>query len=434
MLKKFFAHRKSFVFAVAALFAFMLLLNLLTGFYADDFVYMNSFATSERISSIADIFTSMKTHSVTMNGRLASHFFVQLFLFLPSIFFEIINSALFVALLLMLVKMSKAQNGKTVLLLCAFSLLWVFTPAFGQVFLWLDGSCNYLWADVFCFGFLYVFARFFLEGKKIANPFVVVLFCIFSFLCGSYSENISLASFLAAFILLIAAVFYKKRKFPYAYAIFLLFFAAGLAFLFFREASAKNDISSLGLRVNFMSAVYLLKKFWILLLIFLLLTVGAFLTGVDKDKIILSVILGVCGVLSVLMLTFTAYIPERRATFCVVLLAAGILILLSPMLQGQRKVFFALALTALFFISSYHIINGANDIYSTYRLTKENEEYLISCRENGEMYISLPMFTPYTKYSPVYDLKYLDTEDPLSWPNSSMAAFYDVEEIIGYYP
>ena len=33
---------------------------------------------------------------------------------------------------------------------CAFGGLWVLQPEFGQVFLWLDGSVNYLWCAVFC--------------------------------------------------------------------------------------------------------------------------------------------------------------------------------------------------------------------------------------------------------------------------------------------
>ena len=66
-----------------AVFISAFMLTVLTPKYADDFAYSFSFATDQRIRSIADIFPSMAVHRVLLNGRVVPHFLVQLFLMFP---------------------------------------------------------------------------------------------------------------------------------------------------------------------------------------------------------------------------------------------------------------------------------------------------------------------------------------------------------------
>ena len=142
-------NRKSLYIVLMLIFLFMLLLNILTHFYADDYTYMNSFATGERISSIGDIFKSLVSHAKNMNGRLVAHFFVQLFLFLPVAFFKIINPLIFVLQIFIVVRLCGKNKNDPLFFVLSFAFIWIFEPAFGQVNLWLDGACNYLWASVF---------------------------------------------------------------------------------------------------------------------------------------------------------------------------------------------------------------------------------------------------------------------------------------------
>ena len=81
----------------------------------------------------------------------------------------------------------------------------------------------------------------------------------------------------------------------------------------------------------------------------------------------------------------------------------------------------------------YLVFIGTNDIYSSYCFSKENNETIEKCKENDILDVEIPVFTPYTKYSPSYGLKYLDTEEADTWPNSSMAAYFGVKSIKGYY-
>lgn len=79
--------KRAYAAALALLFIFMLALNFLTPYQADDFAYHFSFDTGERIESISDIFPSLAAHTQTMNGRVIAHFFVHLFELLPKAVF-----------------------------------------------------------------------------------------------------------------------------------------------------------------------------------------------------------------------------------------------------------------------------------------------------------------------------------------------------------
>lgn len=78
--KRFNASRGALYIFLGVIGAFMLLLNLLTPYCADDFAYMESFDTQQWIERIWDVFPSMAAHARTMNGRLISHGLGQLFM------------------------------------------------------------------------------------------------------------------------------------------------------------------------------------------------------------------------------------------------------------------------------------------------------------------------------------------------------------------
>ena len=131
-------------------FAMMLLCNHWTHLIADDYRYCFSYADDTRIESIAQIFPSMAAHRQSMNGRVVPHFLVQLFLMLPKGVFDLVNSLFFVLLVWLLHTLAVGRGlPNPVLLTLLFFAFWAFQPDFGQVFLWLTGSVNYLWCGVF---------------------------------------------------------------------------------------------------------------------------------------------------------------------------------------------------------------------------------------------------------------------------------------------
>ena len=113
------------------IFLLLLLGNALTPYAVDDWAYMHSFATGERLMHFGEIFPSMAAHAQTMNGRLFSHFWAQLFLLLPKGVFDAVNALVFTALIALLARLVQSEEGpNNLILLMIFFAVWVFVPAF----------------------------------------------------------------------------------------------------------------------------------------------------------------------------------------------------------------------------------------------------------------------------------------------------------------
>ena len=168
-------------------------------------------------------------------------------------------------------------------------------------------------------------------------------------------------------------------------------------------------------------------------MLFVVLAVIAFYKNISKDKIILSVILALGALFSSFILIFAEYVPERCMAFAVVLFTAATINILKELFDSDLYIFARCISAVILTAMIYFVSIGTNDIYSSYCFSKENNETIEKCKENDILDIEIPVFMPYTKYSPSYGLKYLDTEEADTWPNSSMAAYFGVKSIKGYY-
>ena len=115
MKPKHLAHRGTAlsILVWASLFFVILLCNILTDYCVDDFTYLFSLATKERITSFFQIFPSLAAHAEKMNGRLIAHFLTHLFLLLPKIIFDIANTAVFLLQIVLMIKISHREKKKT---------------------------------------------------------------------------------------------------------------------------------------------------------------------------------------------------------------------------------------------------------------------------------------------------------------------------------
>ena len=170
--------------------------NVAPMYFGDDYVYSFIWEGHSlyepltehavRISSWKDLFESQWLHYFTWSGRTVNHTLAQFFLWQGKSVFNIFNAligTLLVAEIYWCIhKGIIIQNLKAGFICWLFFLLWSFTPAFGTVFFWLDGSCNYLWPMFFLTAFLVPYIKkyyFFPElfGERIA-------FKVFMFLLG----------------------------------------------------------------------------------------------------------------------------------------------------------------------------------------------------------------------------------------------------------
>ncbi len=217
---------------LALIFLLLLAANFLTPMTADDFLFSFSHAHWSRLTGVDEIIPSMAALRQNTNGRVLAHFFVQLFLLWPRPVFNILNAVMGTLLFYILYRyIRRGERARDLLLfLLLFSLLFILLPAFGQVFLWLTGACNYAWTAVLTFAFLYPFFAEYMGPAGEAPLLLRVLHLPLAFAAGAWSENGSLAVLCAAFAFL-GLCRLREKKLPRTLALRFLVACGGFLFL-----------------------------------------------------------------------------------------------------------------------------------------------------------------------------------------------------------
>ncbi len=122
---------------IGMLFLFMLILNFLTPYVADDYAYRLGFHNKEPLKGLADVARSMYVHCFRMNGRVVSHTLEQIFMLFPKALFNVLNAVVFVGLIYLLYRVANMGHKRNVLLLVSIGMaFWYFEPVLDR---WCSG-------------------------------------------------------------------------------------------------------------------------------------------------------------------------------------------------------------------------------------------------------------------------------------------------------
>lgn len=423
------------------IFLFALILNGLTPYVADDYVYRLSFDTKKELTGVVDVVKSMAVHAVRMNGRVESRFLGQLFMLWPKAVFNVVNAAVLTALLVLVAALCAGWKRPTALLLaCAAMGFWKFCPVFGQTALWQIGSVNYLWGLFFGTVFLTPYIIRFLrgEGAFLDRPWKRALFSVFSLLFGAYVEGMSfIAPLTAAALLLLSRVLHKTSLKTW------LLMPVGLALAGYlvlmsmpAELAAKQTSMTLSdLIHNFATATDMLEAHGsVLLTVWLALEITGIVLKGDRDRLVLSAVFVGAALAANYMLTFVAYYATRCASPVVLFLLMACLTAGMSGIGGHSagvilKAFLVCTLVMTFTFSA---VSGACGILSDWAAFRSREAVIEAAREAGETDLVLPVVHPSSPYSAFWELLDLNTETRDTWPNHQMAAYYGVNSILGY--
>lgn len=426
--------KRGTILSLVLIFSLLFLCNILTGKLVDDYAYMYSWDTGEKITNVLQIFPSMAAHAQKMNGRLVAHFFAQLFDFLPKTVFNIVNAAVFSLLIGLMYRLTKTDKPDNLLLLGLFGGVWLFVPAFGQVCLWLDGSCNYLWGVVAGLLFILPFAETFLYDRQMPGKFLKILFVPYSFLAGAYSENISAAFLLMAGLIVLILMIRRKKILFYYCGCICVAFLGYLSILMAPAERIKKGVSTFQfsvLRENFIATLQKYKTIELLWIVFVVMFILAYAQRISKERLILSLVFLAGSLCCNYLMMAAAYYPDRCLIGSVVLLIMADALLISGISEGKYRLCAVCAVSLALLYTAYYIPIALNDIYVTGSDVRANEEYILECKEKGITEITVPMPNPRTKYSALYGVRYLATDTADTWPNASMAQYYGVKSIIG---
>lgn len=151
-------------------------------------------ADARRIASFQDIAVSSWSYFLTWGGRIVAQSMAMFFLWMPRGVFNV-AIALTVVLLVLLMQWT-ARGGKVTMELPAKSVLitgfflWAFQANFCGIFIWLDGSCNYLWPMVFLLAWLLPYIRHYMTyGEALYGGWLSTLLFLLGLLAGNGNEN-----------------------------------------------------------------------------------------------------------------------------------------------------------------------------------------------------------------------------------------------------
>ena len=432
-----------FVLCTVLLLSAALLFNHWTPYASDDYSYMYSFADGTRIRSVGQIFSSLTAHYMQYgNGRLVSHFFVMLFLIGPKWIFNLVNALVFVLFICAVCRLTSQKKSFSALLFFAVSaLLWLYIPAYGQIFLWLDGSINYAWSYLFSLVFLYAYVSL-LRGKNPLNSrWKLVCFCVFTFFFGNYSENVSFAVIFTGFLLLCIAMYRKRAVKEYGLYLFpVISGAAGYLILLLSPSGGAKFSGDLSFSVLFKNGIEIFTSYYNackipLILFFVLLGIACYYKR-NRNEIIIALALFLISVIASAMLVIASYLPERSMANSIVFLLIGIIQLLQLLRSDSRFECLSLCVCIYLLVSTpLSFWEGSYDIYRVHKEQTARDARIETVLSAGETSVGVPIITSTTKYSCKYgllDLNPKNSEDP--FPNTFIAKYYGLDEIYVIYP
>lgn len=184
-------HRK-FIFYLILCVSFVMIYayNLLTPYLSDDYAYL---IEVRKAASLWDLVKQQYGEYLSNSGRVIGQFNVRLSLYGSKQIFNVVNSGMFLALLLLIYQNVRRKKKHDIfVLLLTLTFLWKFTVDFGQTMLWICGSCNYLWGSVIILAFFTLY-RHFLEREKPATHQGILAIFLFAFgiAAGWCNENTS---------------------------------------------------------------------------------------------------------------------------------------------------------------------------------------------------------------------------------------------------
>lgn len=426
--------KKAHFVTLGGMFAILLIFNLLTKLLADDYEYSFSFATGKPIESFQDSIDSIIAHGNYVNGRYFAHYVAQFFLRMPPLLFDLINSAVFVATVYAVYAISNRGRGYNNLFLIAiFGAVWLFEHDFGQVNLWLDGSCNYLFAIFFGLIYLFPFLRSVLFGKRI-RLWMLPLHLPLSFWFGGYLEITSVGFIGASCLFLLAdMIVYKNRRSLWLLPSILVG-VLGTSTMLLAPAQTVNKMtafSPVNLLTTFGVALLMVLSIFPILLLYVVLFRRARAEQTDTRVLISSLILAAGALASNFVLLLAKYYALRSSSAFVFLSIFATSLLygglknreLHPRMRKFAKLFAVALVLAL--------VLGLADNIATFAVIQGHEVQIQEAIARGEREVTLCRPLPLTKYNGLWGLRYLDIRNPDGWPNLFFARYYGLERVFG---
>lgn len=427
---------------ITLVYIIMFAFNRLTPFLVDDFSYLYSYADGKRITSIGQIFPSMLKHYYTMNGRLVIHGIVQFMLMLPPIVFDLLNAGIFCLLCWTVYEYTWKIHHKehnAFLFLAIVGSIWAFVPQFGQVFLWLDGACNYMWSTTL----LLLYVRPVLTDWPHRKKYLFWAFYIITgFIMGGLLETVSFAVMVFFVLWAVCQRLFLQIKIDLWRICPAFVMLPGYLLMTTSPALKANKVGTkIYIGSKFVEAYeqYITTLKWLLIfgliMAVILLTLNAANNRLWQAAVWFCLSFGMNCMHSV-----TTYYPKRSMIGVSLFLIIADGFLLSGLLENDQikvrnecmnRVLANCLCSLALILAMFRFVPGSYDIYQTWKQIHRNEVYIQNEVASGRLEVTISTVLSETEYSGVNGLKYIDTNTYDTWPNNTMAKYYGAERIYG---
>lgn len=384
-----------------------------------------------------DIFDYQVWHYFNWGGRTVAHTLAQILLVFPKAVFNILNSFIYTALIYLIYlhgcfnKDNKDNKDNSYMLLLIHLILWFIIPVFGQSFIWLVGSCNYLWTTVIILYFLWLYRRNTLSEKWYNLLFMFIL----GLLAGWTNENTSAGLIIIlVFSLIINKVETRKFELSKTRLFGIIGTLAGFIIMicapgnYIRSAEFKDDtFIIIKIIKRTLDITNNLENIILPLLIVIIILISLKIYHKKKiEKETYTFILG--GFAAIYAMVLSPTFPERAWTGAIIFFVIAIVILVYDLDTINRLYKFILVdfciILSIIYVSQYmDLARNINYLRNTwnYRVDVINES------DKDKMF-EFYKYETYNPRNPVYGLDDIGY-DPNAWPNGSISKYYGIKGI-----
>jgi hypothetical protein len=416
-------------------------LNVFTPLTGDDFSYSNG------ITSIANILAAVKSYYLGWGGRITGAFLTHFCLLLGKGFFNIANTFVYTAFIILIVFHITGSIKKiTPFFFFIISIfIWFFVKSWGNTFLWLTGTTQYLWTLVLILIFLLPYR---IKPDTMNIP---LLFCffLFSVIAGCTNENSG-----AGILVFLAAYFFikhrEKEKIKLYEILGAVGFFAGFALLiaapgnFVRlAATMADDDPALQKPLGYFIESFIDVNWMFLsqngLFLFIVTCASVYIKRVKlqtkiSSHIYLFALTGLA--MNYSMIVAPGY-PDRAHFAATIFLGIALFSIIKefdvtvpPLIKNNALLFSFLGVMAVL----GPFMHSARNLMQINKRWKARIEYILAEKAKGNLDIIVKAPIPAIEPHAGYAGKSPDIlSDPNEWPNNDMAAYYGVNSIRGEY-
>lgn len=443
-----------------AIFFIMITLNSYTTYVVDDFNNMFT-QNSEKVNSIGDVISNQIYRYKNTNGRTIAHFIGGLILMMDKYVINLMNTLVFMLFIYLIYKFSHLHDYfgidinnknylkvinrnkygrheyKALFVLISFLSIWYFTPVFGQDFLWVMGSANYLWTSVILLIILHMIRRDAVLKNNLESVLLTFILIILSFISGWTNEN-SVPSMIIIISYYIYIMYKNRMKGVIFPVLMLVSIVTGFLVMItapgnYIRMSIFQDNNSEGFsyftRLSGMNENFV-KYLFVLFLIALIFLVIARVFYTKKSWE--SEMYFVAGIASYYSMIFAPTFPPRAMVCSVFFFIISIIMSISVIGRINIKIgtgilFIIFVLLGYQFYSTFPSAVLANKEY--HKKYSAREIVIIDSRTFGKVEnIEVPPLTTDNTYVAAYGLEDVK-ENTDDWVNFAISRYYGVRSI-----